>query len=390
MAKKASLEPKRTTKPHAPWVVNLPPLLSTTAKRERKYFDSKKAAKQFCAQQRIRLENYGTASTSLPAGKIEEAAAAFEKLNGTGISLLGAVEQVLEWKRAREKSVTFKTMFESFMETKKSNRSAAYLTALRCTLPRFASLHDTLACEISALQIEEQLRGTSASVHNAFRRYLRAVFNFGIRRGWCAENPANRIEVHSLKMRKQILSNEQLRALLKAVCDAEFELLPYHVLCIFAGIRPKEVERLDWSNIHIVGRERFIEVPEEKSKTAMRRIVDMEPLLVRWLKYYISRGGENKGPVTPRSNLRKRLRDVRKAAGIEQWPQDAPRRTYASCWLAIHNDVNRLNNLMGHTSPDMLWKHYQKAVMRKQARLFWRIAPPPIKATKSKIIAFAA
>src|SRR5512133_3487387 len=137
MAKRASLEPKPTTKPHAPWVVNLP-LLSSTEKRERRYFDSKKRAKEFCAQQRIRLENYGTASTSLPAGKIEEAAAAFDKLDGTGIGLLEAVEQVLHWKRTREKSVTFKSMFESFMDAKKGKRSPAYLTALRCTLPRFA------------------------------------------------------------------------------------------------------------------------------------------------------------------------------------------------------------------------------------------------------------
>ena len=82
------MEPKPTTKAHAPWVVNLPPLLSGTAKRERRYFDTKKAAETFCTQQRIRLENYGTASTTLPAGKIEQAAAAFEKLNGTGVGLL--------------------------------------------------------------------------------------------------------------------------------------------------------------------------------------------------------------------------------------------------------------------------------------------------------------
>ena len=113
MAKRPSLEPKPTTKPHAPWVVNLPPLLSGTAKRERRYFDNKKAAKEFCTQQRIRLENYGTASTSLPAGKIDEAAAAFDKLKGTGIGLLEAVEQVLRWKYARETSISFKTMFDN-------------------------------------------------------------------------------------------------------------------------------------------------------------------------------------------------------------------------------------------------------------------------------------
>lgn len=183
------------------------------------------------------------------------------------------MEQVLHWKRTRENSVTFKAMFESFLEAKEGKRSAAYVTALRCTLPRFAALHDRLACEISASEIEDQLQGMSASVHNAFLRYLRAVFNFGIRRGWCVENPVKRIEMHSLKMRKETLTNAQVTALLKAVCETDFELLPYHVLCMFAGIRPKEVERLSWNNINMA--ERFVEVPEEKSKSAMRRIVEM-------------------------------------------------------------------------------------------------------------------
>jgi Phage integrase family len=281
MAKRPSLEPKPTTKPHAPWVVNLPPLLSGTAKRERRYFDNKKTAKEFCTQQRIRLENYGTASTSLPAGKIEEAAAAFDKLKGTGIGLLEAVEQVLRWKYVREKSVSFKTMFEKFTETK-GNRSSAYLTALRCTLPRFAALHDRLACEISASEIEEQLNGMSASVSNAFLRHLRAAFNFGIRRGWCQENPVKRIEMQTLRMRKEILTNAQVTALLKATVEDDLELLPYHLFCIFAGVRPKETERLTWSDVHL--EEKFIKVPEEISKTGIRRIVDMEPLLVRWLE----------------------------------------------------------------------------------------------------------
>jgi integrase len=385
MAKRASLEPKPTTKPHAPWVVNLPPSLSSAGKRERRYFEIKKAAKEFCAQQRIRLENYGTASNNLPAGKIEEAVAAFYRLNGTGIGLLEAVEQVLKWRLSRENSITFKSMFESFIDAKKGKRSAPYLTALRCTLPRFAALHDRLACEITAPEIEEQLKGASASVHNAFLRYLRAVFNFGIRRGWCVENPVKRIEMHSLKMRKEILTNAQITALLKAVCETEFELLPYHVVCIFAGIRPKEVERLTWNNVNMD--ESFIEVPDEKSKTAIRRIVDMEPLLIKWLDFYMKSGGNVQDGVTPTSNLRKRLRAVRKTAGLDRWPQDAPRRTFASCWLAVHSDVNRLNNLMGHTSPEMLWRHYHRAVTQKHAKTFWKIEPP---SARAKIVRIAA
>src|SRR5262249_24497681 len=157
-------------------------LLSGTAKRERRYFNTKKAAETFCRQQRIRLENYGTASTTLPAGKVEEAAAAFEKLRGSEIGLLEAVEQELQRKRSRENSVTFKSVFENFIDAKKGKRSAPYVTALRCTLPRFSALHQKLACEITASEIENQLTAMTPSVHNAFLRYLRAVFNFGIRK----------------------------------------------------------------------------------------------------------------------------------------------------------------------------------------------------------------
>jgi hypothetical protein len=125
MARRASLEPRKTRKRQLPFVVNLPPLLSSTGKRERRYFDTQAAAKALCKQQKIRLENYGTASTSFPAGKIEEAAAAFEKLNGTGIGLLEAVGQVLRWKRSQESSVTFKAMVDKFIEAK-GHRSPAY------------------------------------------------------------------------------------------------------------------------------------------------------------------------------------------------------------------------------------------------------------------------
>ena len=376
MPRKASLQPKLTTKRHVPWVVNLPAALSNTGRRERRYFADKRAADQFCKQQKIRLENYGTSSTYLPAGKVEEAQAAYEKLNGTGITLTQAVDEVLKLRKARESTVTFKEMFDRFREAKKT-RSPKYQTDLRCTLPRFAALHDKLVCEISAREIEEQLKGMSPSVRNAFLRYLKAAFNFAIRNDWCSANPIKRLDMERIKMRRELLSNEQVKRLLRVVCEKDFELLPYHLLCIFAGIRPEEVCRLDWLNVNM--EENFIEVPDESAKTDIRRFVDMEPLLIEWLKYHAKRQGTMNGAIVPSHNLRKRLRALRKAAKIDPWPQDAPRRTFASNWLAVHHDVNRLNNLMGHTSPTMLFKHYNRAVTQRNAEAFWDIRPPRIR-----------
>ena len=375
MPKRPSLDPQRTTKVRTPWLINLPPALSSNGRRQRRYFSSRKAADQFAAQQRIRLENYGTSSTLLPAGKIEEAQSAFDRLKGSGATLLEAVDHFLRWREARDSSVTFKTLFERFVESRKT-RSEPYRTALRYTLPRFSTLHDRLTFEITPADIEAELVGMTPSVRNAFLRNLRAAFNFGVRQGWCEKNPATRIEIHQLRPRKKILTNEEVKQLLYAADQTDFELLPYILFCIFAGIRPKEVERLSWANVNMA--EKFIEVPEEHSKTETRRVVDMEPLLIRWIKHYVSVGGRKDGMIAPASDLRKRLRAVRAKAGFESWPQDAPRRTYASCWLAIHSDVNRLNNLMGHTSPTMLWRHYHRAVTPQQARGFWRIEPPKL------------
>ena len=162
---------------------------------------------------------------------MEEAIAAFEKLAGTGVSLTAAVEHFLEWRRSRECSVTFKDLFQAFTSAK-AGRSEAYRITLRYTLPRFPGLHDKLVAEIIADDIECEMVGMSPSVRNSFIRILRAVFNFGIRRGWCELNPMRHVEASATKFRKEILTNPQVTALLRAAVETDLELLPYQLLCV--------------------------------------------------------------------------------------------------------------------------------------------------------------
>ena len=49
------------------------------------------------------------------------------------------------------------------------------------------------------------------------------------------------LELGTTKFRKEILTNPQVTALLRAAVETDLELLPYQLLCVFAGIRPKEV-----------------------------------------------------------------------------------------------------------------------------------------------------
>src|SRR4051812_41050318 len=100
MPRRPSLQLKATRKPHVPWLLELPPSLSSTGRRERRYFQTKRAGEEFARQQKIRFENFGTTSATLPAGRTEEAAAAFERLKPFGVSLSSVVEDWIASRKA--------------------------------------------------------------------------------------------------------------------------------------------------------------------------------------------------------------------------------------------------------------------------------------------------
>jgi len=121
----------KLTKAAYPWLVNVPKSITGTGERERRYFTTKTHAETFCQQQRNRLENFGrnSNSMSLSPGQLEQAAMAFARLP-KGVSLNQVVSEYLARHDAVARSVTFKTMFERFVESK-TNKSAAYKTGLR-------------------------------------------------------------------------------------------------------------------------------------------------------------------------------------------------------------------------------------------------------------------
>jgi integrase len=385
MARRLSLEPRVSGLKKWPWRVNLPANITATGKRERRFFESKAEAQTFCRLQRTRLANYGRNSSTLTPGQQEEAAMAFERLAPYSVALNSVVSDFIARRNAKANSVTFKTLFDSFTASKQ-NRSAAYLRGLKYTLPRFTALHERKVSEIAPTEIEAEMDGMTPAVRNAFLRNLRAVFNFGVKRGWLESNPVSKLDFEKIKSGEIVtLSPPEAEALMNAA-EADNDLLPYHALGLFAGIRPLELERLEWRHVDLV--EGHIEIASAVSKTGRRRIIDIEPNLQAWLSHYVARGGNTQGRVTPTTNLRKNLRDIRKTAGLTEWTQDVMRHSYASYWLAQHGDINRLTLQMGHESADMLWKHYHKASKRKDAALYWKIMPASSSDVAKKIVSF--
>lgn len=385
MARRVSLQPCATALAKWPWRVNLPANISNSGKRERRFFHTKKEAETFCQQQRTRLENFGRNSSTLTPAQLEQAAIAFERLATFGATLNTVVAEFIERRQAIAKSVTFEELFDRFTSSKKK-RSAAYLRGLKYTLPRFPGLHGRIVAEILPQEIEAEMEGMTATVRNAFMRNLRAVFNFGVKRGWLTENPVLKLDFEDVTRAEVVtLSSAEAIALMSAA-ENENDLLPYHALGLFAGIRPLELERLEWRHIDLS--ERHVEITAEVSKTGRRRIIDIEPNLHAWLTRYVENGGDTGDHVTPLTNLRKRLRDIRATAKLTDWVQDVMRHSYASYWLAQHEDINRLTLQMGHESSAMLWKHYNRAAKRKDAAKYWKIKPA-VSSSRKKIVPFA-
>src|SRR5262249_59596050 len=84
-----------------------------------------------------------------------------------------------------------------------------------------------------------------------------------------------------------------------------------------------------------------------------------------------------KGNVTPqdRFEFRQLFEEVRKAAGIDQWPDNALRHSFASYHVAKFRDAKGLALEMGHTDSGMLFNHYRALVRPREAERYWNIRP---------------
>ena len=384
VAKQPKFKPQRSTESKLPWRVNVPAQYSESGKRERVYFATQSDAKTFADKQKIRIENQGTATHLLTASQREAAVTAFQLLGNAASPsrLIDIVRQHLEFEKKKFASVTVKSLCEHFTKSK-ATKSSHYRRQLNTALEILKPLAENPVLAISPSDFDPLLSKYPAAAKNAHLRVLKAAFNFAIKREWCTTNPVLKLDFAEIKRTEvEVLTNAEVKALLKACCATAWELLPYHLFGIFAGIRPLELERMQWE--HVREDEKHILLPPDVTKTGTRRVIEMEHTLCVWLRWFKWKNPAFTGSIVEKSNLRGRLRDVREAAKIEEWVQDVMRHTYASNWLAKFENVDRLRANMGHRSNDVLWNHYHRAVLRKDAETFWKLTPKGVLKEGSK------
>ncbi len=301
-------------------------------------------------------------------------------LAGTGRTLLDAAKECAARDRSRRESLTLAALVARFMADPETvKRSKPYLDDVRKRWRRFQDDlgAETLACDVTPDMVRRWLAALPVAdlTKGNFHRTVGAVFSYAVHAELVAENPFRKVKKPEVKGADgvAVFTPEQMAALLSA---AHADWLPVLAIAGFAGLRPEELRRIPWEQVDLEGG--FIEVKASQSKTGQRRLVTISKNLRAWLQSYAGKTGRI---VTTRE--RKHRIAAMAAAGVEVWPQDVLRHSFASYHLRHHgNDLNLTAQELGHTTTKMLFQHYREAVKPDAAKAWWALLPEKVKGAK--------
>jgi integrase len=329
------------------------------------------------------LESYNAAMNLLrPLGlplhsAVEEYVAARERLDGE--SLLSAAKEYARRHRHSDKPVA-DIVDELLASKKRDGLSLRYIQSLRGHLKNgFAKAFQTNIGSITAKIIEEWLAGLPVGprARNNVRMSIVTLFQYARAHGYLPKDQRTEAE-HVARAKDRggnidILRPQELATLLRKA-DAEARL--YLTLGAFTGLRSAELIRLEWHDINF-DRGHII-VGKEKSKTATRRLVPIQPNLMQWLSPHRGFTGRIF------SSEHAADRTIAFAKRYVKWPANALRHSYATYRLAAIHDAARVALEMGN-SPTMLFTNYRELADEHDAKAWFAIAPKQSK----KIIHFA-
>jgi integrase len=153
----------------------------------------------------------------------------------------------------------------------------------------------------------------------------------------------------------------------RLLVHAKPALVPFLSIAAFGGLRGREIQRLDWSQVDL--KDGWIEVSGRQAKTRVRRLVPVSENLKAWLLPL----AKASGAVCPYKNVIKQLMEVAHDAGVT-WRKNGLRHTAISARVAITNDVPKVALESGN-SVSVIQSNYLRVMRPEQARAWFSIVP---------------
>ncbi len=288
--------------------------------------------------------------------------------------------------REQEHTVSFrKAAEESLAQRLRAGRRPTTLRDLRHFVNRLLRVPGFAERPLRSISVQECRRvlniafGRSAHSYSKGRAILHSIFACGQRWQWCGRNPVAGIDVPLVEEKEIVpLTLAQCRRLIEVAQTPRFrDCLPALGLMLFAGVRPGEVERLRWADVHC--REGVLAIAARHSKTGGARRVELCPPLRRMLcRHRPRRASDAQARLCP-PQWQKRWRQLRQVAGFaapgERWVPDVLRHTFASYHALTHHNLPALQLQLGHRDARLLLTRYLNlpGLRRAESRLFWQL-----------------
>lgn len=348
-------------------------------KRSRKYFATRTDAVDALRNVKSKLKREGERALSLPDHVRIDALNLYAELEPYGKTIRDAGEYYLRYLKDTHRSITVAELVAKYIASRERvNSSDEHLKDMRYRYGRFSETFGNEPIRVLTAETVEawldNLGLGDRSVNN-FHSRIKSLFKYGVEKHFLDRNVVADIE--RMKIDEEppvILTVDALRVLLDA---APLNVLPVLAIASFAGVRTKEVIKLDWSQINLV--RGYIEIRSKQAKTAKRRLIKIQENLKAWLMSIEPRIG----PVWPydgdhsqRSNAFQRAkRDLVKASGVP-WPKNSSRHSFCSYHLAKYQDEGMLRNDMGHTNEKLIFDTYRELVYPEDGERYFNLFPP--------------
>jgi len=325
--------------------------------------------------------------------RANEGTSAFDdrELSQYGWSIQQAIRFTVEHLRKQEHSVTIEHAVDALIAQKKaSGKSDRYQRDLRNRLDRLISaMPKQKIGTITTGDLDKFLNelNLAPGTINTFRRDIRTLWSFSEKRGWTSSKTAkNTDRATMVDESPEIFTPGEAASLLAASKD---DVLAYHAIGLFAGLRVAEIHSLDWSDVDLEGG--FINVSAANAKTRRRRLVPILDSLRAWITPLAKTSG---AVILP--DFRKRQEAARNVAGfkpetedqkkakitLREWPQNGLRHSFVSYRLASTNDAAKTALESGHDQA-VLFAHYRELVKPKAAERYFNIRPTVAEPTPS-------
>jgi integrase len=225
--------------------------------------------------------------------------------------------------------------------------------------------------EITSEDIEDWLEEEDFSpvTWNNKLRLFRLLWNFGLekRNGWVTENVIEELKERQVKDEEvTALTLDQAKGVLRTAHFSIPRLVPYLAVGMFCGFRRDEAKRADWSDIDWETSSIMVRV--SKSRTANSRYVHLEPAAVSWLKPLAQAAGPlHPFPYARREEL-KTLREM-----TFDFDGNIFRHSFGTYHYHAFSNPQKTIVEMGHTTAQMLFKHYRRPVPQTTAQEYWKL-----------------